>query len=380
MAEQENTNVPDSGENTQTRKTVKLKVPTAPVTSKMTVGQPTPASPIADPLSGRDTDTGNLDILSDTQTRKTVKLKPLSAAAENRPISIPGASPAPAPAPVTAPAPVAAPAAPAPEGASTNTRKVLVLKPTPAKHTPVNPEVSPSKQTMVLADAEVPQPVVEPSKQTMVLADATDDENSDTVKVQKVDAPVKPGVAAVEEADDKTVKVQRPVRPPAPAPAPAAPAPAPAPAPAVPVAATAVTPDDDKATVKLARPAMPKPAAPAPAPAAPAPAEVKAEEAQAEDTKGDAPKSKLSLKKDKEEAKAAPPQVAAGMAALGLAESGLADTAKPPRSASSPSVVYTALAAVTLILLIASAALCTIQYLNFHQDMKIDLPVPGISK
>ena len=106
-------------ENTQTRKTVKVKVPTTPVSEKLAgamgdthtrktvkirpLGQApanTSSRPvqqvIASPLQTRDTDTGNLSVMSDTQTRKTVKLKPLAAGAHH-PVQVP------APAPVAAP-------------------------------------------------------------------------------------------------------------------------------------------------------------------------------------------------------------------------------------------------------------------------------------
>ena len=53
---------------TRTRKTVKLRTAAA-VAQEM---------PVSDPLTSRDTDTGNLEILDDTQTRKTLKLKPMS--------------------------------------------------------------------------------------------------------------------------------------------------------------------------------------------------------------------------------------------------------------------------------------------------------------
>lgn len=50
-------------QDTRTRKTVKLRS-AAPITQDF---------PVSDPLTSRDTDTGNLEILDDTQTRKTLK-------------------------------------------------------------------------------------------------------------------------------------------------------------------------------------------------------------------------------------------------------------------------------------------------------------------
>ena len=58
----------DDGDDTKTRKTVRLK-PSAMTPASIKL--PTPGAPIADPLTGRDTDTGNLEILEDTQTRRT---------------------------------------------------------------------------------------------------------------------------------------------------------------------------------------------------------------------------------------------------------------------------------------------------------------------
>ena len=78
----------DDGDDTKTRKTVRLK-PSA--TTPASIKLPTPGAPIADPLTGRDTDTGNLEILEDTQTRRTVKLKPIAPQrVVNQPIKLQG--------------------------------------------------------------------------------------------------------------------------------------------------------------------------------------------------------------------------------------------------------------------------------------------------
>ena len=66
----ENTN-PAAAQDTRTRKTVRLRS-AAPQTQDV---------PLSDPLTNRDTDTGNLEILDDTQTRKTLKLKPMAPGA-----------------------------------------------------------------------------------------------------------------------------------------------------------------------------------------------------------------------------------------------------------------------------------------------------------
>lgn len=70
---QDNAPVEDS-DDTKTRKTVRLRPSVTPAGINLT---PLPKAPLTDPLSGRDTDTGNLEVMEDTQTRRTVKLKPL---------------------------------------------------------------------------------------------------------------------------------------------------------------------------------------------------------------------------------------------------------------------------------------------------------------
>ncbi|MBR2373219.1 MAG: hypothetical protein IKA87_03205 [Lentisphaeria bacterium] len=74
MAEENTTPAaaPES-QDTRTRKTVRLRSAGVPPQTQDTV--------IADPLAGRDTDTGNLEIIEDTQTRKTLKLKPMAPGA-----------------------------------------------------------------------------------------------------------------------------------------------------------------------------------------------------------------------------------------------------------------------------------------------------------
>ena len=404
----------DPMENTQTRKTLKLNIPTAPVSEKLAsamgdthtrktvklkpVNQSagnTNSRPvqqvIASPLHSRDTDTGNLSVMSDTQTRKTVKLKPLSPA-PHHPVQVPEAAPAaapqpaaqdadditrkvstvkpamkpgiaslsaatPKPAPMAAPQPAAAPLnvpppKPAAQDADDITRKVSTVKPAakPGIELPAS-SVSPSKQTMVLPEESTEEPAVisapklptvkldgndivppvSPSKQTMVLPE--DDENSATVKIAR--PPTKIGMIP-----------PKPVAAPAPAPAvsakPAAPAPAETPAPA----------EEAKAKPALKKPLTltkkeEAPAAETPAPAGEAPAE--------------APK-KLSLKKkDDAAAEAATPDFEFD------AEPVAADSG-------SPSLFYTIITAVALILLLASAAISTVNYLNFYEGQNITLP------
>ncbi len=316
-------NASADAENTQTRKTVKLKAPVAPIPSGMNPGA-SKSSPIADPLSGRDTDTGNLDVLSDTQTRKTIKLKPVMPVSEKHPINIDAAKQA------------AAPAA-ASSATGTQTRKVVMLKPTPARHTPVDPTLA-AKQTVVLNppeessdDETVKVQKVAPAKPAASIQTAISADNDETVKVQKVDAPAKPG-ASIEAAmdEDNTVKMQRP-------------------APVAPQAAT------EKPTVRMARPAVVK-AAPAPAPA---PAPAAAEPAKEAD-------GGLALKKDDKEKSM--PQSALDQ----MEELGLSDGVKfKKKSVHAPSPVYTVLAVLTLLLLIATAVITSVQYLNIHESERI---------
>lgn len=315
MADQENMGAGSptpSGEDTQTRKTVKLKVPTS-------VTAAAAASPgIADPLSSRDTDTGNLDVMSDTQTRKTVKLKPIVpldkggalGGAINRPSMMPSAAPA------------------GGSGTGTQTRKVVMLKTVPAKNTPVDP----------VAEA-APSPAAAP---------AVDDA---TVKVQKVAAPVMPSIQTEGTGEDATVKIKRPEK---------------SIIPSAPVAET------EKPTVKIEPPKLVKKAAPE-APAAPAVPVAPAAEAPAAavETEEKADKNGLGLKKDAGKT-ALPPKVAADMAELGLG-GGIVSPARSGQSG--PSALYTILAVISAACLLVTAALSVIQYLNIGEGQNIQIPV-----
>lgn len=103
-----------SGMDTKTRKTVRLGVAQQGLT-------PNTETVISDPLSGRDTDTSNLEILDDTQTRRTVKIKPIAATTRNT-VKLN----------VDEGATGAAPAS----AEDTQTRKTLVLKPLSSVTTP----------------------------------------------------------------------------------------------------------------------------------------------------------------------------------------------------------------------------------------------------
>ena len=133
---------PQDGDDTVTRKTIRLR----PMATAVSPAAPKPA---AQPRPADNTDTGNIEIVDDTRTRKTIKLKPLASVKT---------APAPAPA---APAP-----APAADGSDTVTRKTIKLKPM---------AVAAAKPV-----AEAPKPAAAPT---------------------------------VEESGEKTIRIQRPVKP-----------------------------------------------------------------------------------------------------------------------------------------------------------------------
>lgn len=375
------------GMETHTRKTVKLK-PLGQASAN-TNSRPV-QQVIASPLQSRDTDTGNLSVMSDTQTRRTVKLKPL-APGGHRPVQVP--APAPAAAPVSVPPPAsaekqddditrkvaavkpavkpglsslsgtapvssgvpAAPSAPTVAMASSApaekkedddiTRKVAAVKPAvkPGITLPAeNKAVSPSKQTMVLPenDASASAAAVSPSKQTMVLP-ADDDENSATVKIAR--PPSRMGMIPPKPAlTPKPGLVAKP--------APASPS-----APTVPAVAKPEMPAADEAEEKKI-PSLTKKLS---VPKAADKPEEKAPEAQEE-----APK-KLGLKKkaDSEEAAAGGPPMLDDVVVT-----------RDDEEDASPSIFYTVITAVAVILLLASAAISAVNYLNLYEGQNIQLP------
>lgn len=274
------------GDDTKTRKTVRLKPSAVGPGSIKLPGASTPAgrTPLADPLTGRDTDTGNLEVLEDTQTRRTVKLKPV--------------------APPTARSPISLQAGGAASGSAmenTQTRKTVVLKPSVLSPSSVKVAPNAASETPVESSdtIKIARPVrgpANPAKQTVVLPTANN--------AAPGSAPAAPGKA--------TVKLTPP-------PAPAAPGAAPKP------------------------PQVTAPKAPAAPPAPPAAPEA-AKDAKPEEKKEDAAK--------KLDAKA------------------IVDTEK----SAAPSRLYLVLAAVSLILMIGTAVITTVQYLNICQGQKIELP------
>lgn len=404
MADQEpKTENPGINEDdTRTRKTVRLKSPSVTPTS---IKLPA-AAPITDPMTGRDTDTGNLDVLADTQTRRTVKLKPLAPQkAANTPIKLEGAgvtttttvTPIPAGGmdTQTRKTVVLKPAAPAGiklDGADTQTRKTVVLRPSVAPASGVR--VSPAAAPAAGAEDAAARKTVALHPAPAAPAEEEDDTRTRKTVVLKPSAATPAGLKIEkEDADDATIRIQRPPRtaPAAPAPAPAAPAPAPAPAPAqatprktVELPAEALVPEneiqktmeldtsdlvDEKATVKLAPPKHP---VPPPVPAVKKTGKVEAEEPEK------APKAEEKA----EEAKEAVEENAAAPAEEAVAAGKKQKKVKAPRpeyvaDERRPSAAYLAMAVITLILMIGTATLTTVQYLNLCQNQNIELPGLG---
>ena len=339
-------------------------------TLKLRPSTTTPAgSQLADPMHG-ETDTSNLDVLDDTQTRKTIKIKPLTPSAPQinigalpqapgatplsgtqtrktvvlKPQSVPGATPLSGT--QTRKAVVISPAAA--QGATplsgTQTRKTVVLKPA-ARPTFAVPEAAAApaapaqasemddtvtrKATVISPVAPAPAPAAKP---------ASDMDDTVTRKATVIAVP--------EAEDDKTVKITRPklnkpaidpkrtVKLDTVAPTVTAPAPAPAPAPA---------------------------AAPTPAPvAAPAPA---VEEKVEEPVIPEAPVLPASEIPE-------PPKNLGDMA----------DLAIEPKAedAQKPSIFYTVVAAITLLMVIAASAFAVAQYLDYNHKVDIYSYIPGL--
>ena len=420
MADQEpKTENPGINEDdTRTRKTVRLKSPSVtPSSIKLPA-----AAPITDPMTGRDTDTGNLDVLADTQTRRTVKLKPLAPQkAANTPIKLQGASvtttttvtpiPASGMDTQTRKTVVLKPAAPAGiqlDGANTQTRKTVVLRPSVAPASGLH--VTPSAPAADAEDTTTPKTVAlhlttaAPAalKITLPPAAAAAGEEDDTrtrkTVVLKPSAATPAGLKIEkEDMDDATIRIQRPPHktPATPAAAPAAPAAQKqtvelsaealvpeegAPRQTVELPAEALVPEneiqktmeldtsalvDEKATVKLAPPKHP---VPPPVPPVKKTGKVETEEPEkAPETEGaEAPA---------EETAAAPAEEAA---AAGKKQKKV----KAPRPAYSadvrrPRAAYLVMAVITLILMVGTATLTTVQYLNLCQNQNIELPGLG---
>lgn len=175
---QDNAPVEDS-DDTKTRKTVRLRPSVTPAGINLT---PLPKAPLTDPLSGRDTDTGNLEVMEDTQTRRTVKLKPIATQTAG-----PSIKPA-----------IPIVGRPAGDGANTQTRKTIVLKPTavsPASvkvNGPADAAPSDSEDTKTRKTVRLRPSAVTPAGVKIAGEDSESDlDSSDTIKIAR---PARPGM------------------------------------------------------------------------------------------------------------------------------------------------------------------------------------------
>lgn len=423
MADQEpKTENPGINEDdTRTRKTVRLKSPSVtPSSIKLPA-----AAPITDPMTGRDTDTGNLDVLADTQTRRTVKLKPLAPQkAANTPIKLQGAgvtttttvTPIPASGmdTQTRKTVVLKPAAPAGiqlDGANTQTRKTVVLRPSvaPASGLHVTPsapaadaEDTTTRKTVALHPSTAAPSGLKITPAPAAAAAEEDDTRTRKTVVLKPSAATPAGLKIEkEDMDDATIRIQRPPRkaPATPAAAPAAPAAQKqtvelsaealvpeegAPRQTVELPAEALVPEneiqktmeldtsdlvDEKATVKLAPPKHP---VPPPVPPVKQTGKVETEEPEK------APETEAAT----EGAEAPAEETAAAPAEEAAAAGKKQKKVKAPRPAYSadvrrPSAAYLVMAVITLILMVGTATLTTVQYLNLCQNQNIELPGLG---
>lgn len=343
-------------DDTKTRKTVRLRPSVTPAGINLT---PLPKAPLTDPLSGRDTDTGNLEVMEDTQTRRTVKLKPI--ATQTGPAAQPKI-------PVVQ--------KPAGDGANTQTRKTIVLKPT---------AVSPASVKIDGPTGAAP-------------SDSDDTKTRKTVRLHpsavtpsqlKVAPGSEPGEADIDSSD--TIKIARPARPGGMIP------------PKVPVpGAGAGATDASKATLVLPGrgPAMPhQPQSDQAAPshslpvAKPLPAgTLRPQVAQQQPATPQAVPTIPMPKKDEDEDLQLKPTGSANSTLPGAdvktAEGKKEEkkeesfTPKPKAAAGpgAPSKLYLVLAAVSLVLIAVTVTLTTVQYLNIWEKQNITLPLAPYAK
>ncbi|MBS1369501.1 MAG: hypothetical protein HPZ91_06030 [Lentisphaeria bacterium] len=347
---QDNAPAEDS-DDTKTRKTVRLRPSVTPAGINLT---PMPKVPLTDPLSGRDTDTGNLEVMEDTQTRRTVKLTPI--ATQTGPAIQPKI-------PVVQKA--------AGDGANTQTRKTIVLKPTavsPASvkvDSPTGAAPAESDDTKTRKTVRLRPSAVTPSQVKIAPGaepgEASEVESSDTIKISR---PVRPGGMIPPKvpvpgaaADPSKATMVLPGRGPV---QPQSPGAAPTPSHSLPVAKPLPS-----GTV---RPEVTPQAAPQPVPTIPTPKKDDDEILQLKPT-GSA-NSKLpggdvkvaEGKEAEEKSVAAPKPMAAA------------------ESAGSPSRFYLVLAAVSLVLIAVTLTLTTVQYLNMWEQQSITLPLAPQAK
>lgn len=352
----------DGDDDTKTRKTVRLKP------SEVTPGSiklPTPGTPIAASTANQASGSGKTG-LEDTQTRRTIKLKPLSQAPGGpQPIKIDTIS--------NTPATPKMPEKPAADGENTQTRKTVVLRPSAVTPASVklpgsdanSAENTQTRKTVVLRPSAVTPASVKINNQQPAPAapEATAPKTFPTPMTPKEDAQ-----------NDETIRITRPNKNKEAAGPNATPATPlgqpvptlslnknekPAPAPSAP---TPAAKEDNLATIKLAPTNKPANTPPAP----PAGLNLKRDEekpaalnlAKGSDTKEP---------EAKEEKKAEPAPQAAPK-----------PTPMPYGKTSRPSVAYLVLAALSFVLLAATTAITTVEYLNICQNQNIELP--GLTK
>ena len=411
-------------QDTRTRKTVKLRS-AAPITQDF---------PVSDPLTSRDTDTGNLEILDDTQTRKTLKLKPmvpgasagpklnigsedtntrktviLRPAAQVPPVNAAPAAPKPpvipggaaAPAPVVAPPvnPVAAPVNPVPAPAVA-APKVEVDDQTRAVPRPavaVAPKVEVDDQTRAVPrPAVAAAPKVEVDDQTRAvprpmaapggvkLPASEDDANADqTVKMKRpprlTPTPMAPGAQRPPVSGDAKATVKL-APPPAAAPKPpVASAAAPAAAPKPPVAPAAPAPAVAAPKPPTAAPkpptAAPKPPTAAPKPPTAAPAAASAPEKAPEKAPEAAPKADEDIALAPSKRKQEP---AEGENAEKSPKAPVSRRINDEEVENKPSLFYLIIAVATLLFVAAAGVITTVHYLDFEHKIQIYDHVPGL--
>ena len=342
-------NAPDQdSDDTKTRKTVRLRPSVTPAGINLT---PMPKAPLTDPLSGRDTDTGNLEVMEDTQTRRTVKLKPI--ATQTGPAIQPKI-------PVVQ--------KPAGDGANTQTRKTIVLKPT---------AVSPASVKIDGPTGAAP-------------SDSDDTKTRKTVRLRpsavtpaqlKVAPGSEPGEAADIDSSD-TIKIARPTRPGGMIP------------PKVPIK-NAAPADASKATIVLPEhgPAMPKPQEEQAAPshslpvAKPLPAGTLRPQVSPQSATPQAVPTIPTPKKEEEDLQLKPAgsansklpggdlKTAEGKKEEAKKEEPFVPKPKAAAGPGAPSRLYLVLAAVSLVLIAVTATLTTVQYLNIWEKQNITLPL-----
>lgn len=384
-----------AGNDTRTRKTVLLR------------GTATPAVPVSDPMLGRDTDTGNLEVLEDTKTRRTVKLKPLAPQPRTPTIKL---------ADVDSSAKDVAPekSSSATDNNATNTRKNIVLpipsatedytatrktpslklspktivspasaiKPAPVNvstETSADPEVTATRKTLKLSPVikspettanPVPTPIAVETKEdtttrrTQVLSKpvASGDNKNPLRSPVTLNKPDEVTTPAADEEDDgdnsKTMKISRPFRlnkpqaPPSVQPPPVLPKPgvvAPPPVAAAEERAEQTSEKTESPELKAVVPPLPKvPSSKVPVPEPPV---VKEEPPVAQNEDSGSVKDVTDENIESDEAAVVAP----------------------------PSTLYTILAAITLLFVIGSTTFVTLHYLKFSHGIDIANKIPGLS-